>query len=43
VLSTDPTADTDARVVIVRISLDNNDRKKVGNLSGLKVIGNLKP
>jgi len=43
VLSTDPTADTDARVVIVRISLDNNDRKKVANLSGLKVIGNLNP
>jgi HlyD family secretion protein len=43
ILSTDPTADTDARVVSVRISLIPSDRKKVEKLSGLKVIGNLAP
>jgi HlyD family secretion protein len=43
VLSTDPTADTDARVVNVRIGLNPEDRAKVAGLTGLKVIGSLAP
>ncbi len=38
VLSTDPTADADARIVEVLVSLDPEDSAKVSNLSGSKVI-----
>ena len=43
VLSTDPTADTDARVVEVHVSLDPADARRVRQLTGLKLIGRLQP
>ena len=43
VLSTDPTADTDARVVEVHVSLDHADARRVRQLTGLKLIGRLQP
>ena len=43
VLSTDPTADTDARVVEVHVSLDPSDARRVRQLTGLKLIGRLQP
>jgi len=39
VLSTDPTADTDARVVEVHVALEPQDAKRVSQLTGLKLIG----
>ena len=38
VLSTDPTGDADARVVEVRVKLDNASAEKVSHLTGMKVI-----
>ena len=43
VLSTDPTADTDARVVEVHVTLDPADALRVRQLTGLKLIGRLQP
>ena len=43
VLSTDPTADTDARVVEVHVVLDPADARRVRQLTGLKLIGRLQP
>ena len=43
VLSTDPTADTDARVVEVYVALDPADARRVRQLTGLKLIGRLQP
>ena len=43
VLSTDPTADTDARVVEVRVALDPDDAARVSNLTGLRLIARLQP
>jgi HlyD family secretion protein len=43
VLSTDPTGDADARVVEVRLSLDQADAARVQSLVGLKVIARFKP
>jgi len=43
VLSTDPTADTDARVVEVHVALDPDDARRVRQLTGLKLIGRLQP
>jgi len=43
VLSTDPTADTDARVVEVYVTLDPADARRVRQLTGLKLIGRLQP
>ena len=43
VLSTDPTADTDARVVEVHVTLDPADARRVRQLTGLKLIGRLQP
>ncbi len=43
VLSTDPTADADARIVEVRVRLDPSDAARVAELTGLKVIARLQP
>lgn len=43
VLSTDPTADTDARVVEVRVALEPQDAARVSQLTGLKLIGRFLP
>jgi HlyD family secretion protein len=43
VLSTDPTADADARIVEVRVALDPADADRVRDLTGLKVIGRFLP
>lgn len=43
VLSTDPSADTDARIVEVRVKLLPTDAARVKNLSGLKLIAKLRP
>jgi HlyD family secretion protein len=43
VLSTDPSADTDARIVEVRVKLFAPDAARVQNLSGLKLIAKLQP
>ena len=43
VLSTDPTADTDARVVEVRVALEPQDAARVSQLTGLKLIGRFRP
>jgi HlyD family secretion protein len=43
VLSTDPTADSDARIVEVRARLDPADGQRVAALTGLKVIARLEP
>jgi HlyD family secretion protein len=42
VLSTNPTADSDARIVEVRVRLDPADGQRVAALTGLKVIARLK-
>ncbi len=41
VLSTDPTADADARIVEVRVRLERKDAIRVADLSGMKVIARL--
>jgi HlyD family secretion protein len=41
VLSTDPTADADARIVEVRVRLDPSAAARVEELAGLKVIARL--
>ena len=41
VLSTDPSTDVDARIVEVRVGLVSEDARRVRDLSGLKVIGQL--
>jgi len=38
VLSTDPTGDADARIVVVRITLEPNSAAQVSSLTGMKVI-----
>ena len=43
VLSTDPTGDADARIVEVRVKLDNSSAEKVSHLTGMKVIARFKP
>jgi HlyD family secretion protein len=43
VLSTDPTADSDARIIEVRVRLDPDDAARVADLTGLKVIARLQP
>lgn len=43
VLSTDPSADADARIVEVRLALDPLQRDKVAALAGLKVIARFQP
>ncbi|KZR60704.1 Multidrug resistance protein MdtA [Prochlorococcus marinus str. MIT 1327] len=43
VLSTDPTGDADARVVEVRVSLDQNSAARVRSLAGMKVIARFQP
>jgi HlyD family secretion protein len=43
ILSTDPTADADARIVEVRVGLDPEDARRVRELTGLKVIGRFLP
>lgn len=43
VLSTDPTADADARVVEVHVSLDPQDAQRVSQLTGLRLIGRMQP
>jgi len=43
VLSTDPSADADARIVEVRLSLDPADARRVQSLAGLKVIARFQP
>jgi HlyD family secretion protein len=43
VLSTDPTADADARIVEVLVSLDSADASRVSQLSGLKVVARFTP
>lgn len=43
VLSTDPTANTDARIVEVRVSLNPVDADRVRRLLGLKLIAKVKP
>ena len=43
VLSTDPTGDADARVVEVRVKLDNSSAVKVSRLTGMKVIARFQP
>jgi len=43
VLSTDPTADSDARIVEVRVRLEPADGQRVAALTGLKVIARLEP
>ena len=43
VLSTDPTADTDARVIEVRVALDPEDAARVSSLTGLRLIARLQP
>jgi len=43
VLSTDPTADADARVVEVYVSLDPQDARRVSQLTGLRLIGRMQP
>ena len=43
VLSTDPTGDADARVVEVRVKLDNSSAEKVSRLTGMKVIARFQP
>ena len=43
VISTDPTADTYARVVEVYVALDPADARRVRQLTGLKLIGRLQP
>jgi HlyD family secretion protein len=42
VLSTDPSADTDARVVAVRVELNRENVARVKQLAGLKLIGKIK-
>ena len=39
----DPTADTDARVVEGRVALDPDDAARVSNLTGLRLIARLQP
>ena len=43
VLSTDPTGDADARVVVVDVALNPDDAAKVSRLAGLKVIARFDP
>ena len=43
VLSTDPTGDADARVVVVDVELTPEDAAKVSRLAGLKVIARFDP
>ncbi|AII49578.1 lipid ABC transporter permease [Synechococcus sp. KORDI-52] len=43
VLSTDPTGDADARVVVVDVALTPADAAKVSRLAGLKVIARFEP
>lgn len=43
VLATDPTANTDARIVEVRVSLDPGDAARVRRLLGLKLIAKVLP
>ena len=43
VLSTDPTGDADARVVVVDVALTPEDAAKVSRLAGLKVIARFEP
>mgnify|MGYP002866110499 CR=1 FL=1 len=43
VLSTDPTGDADARVIIVKVSLEKNSSSLVSNLTGMKVIARFDP
>jgi len=43
VLSTDPSADADARIVEVRLSLDPAEAARVQRLAGLKVIARFQP
>jgi len=43
VLSTDPTGDADARVVVVDVELSPEDAAKVSRLAGLKVIARFDP
>lgn len=43
VLSTDPSADADARIVEVRLGLDPDELPKVAALAGLKVIARFQP
>ena len=43
VLSTDPTGDADARVVLVDVALSPEDAAKVSRLAGLKVIARFEP
>ncbi len=43
VLSTDPTADSDARIVEVRVRINPTDGQRVQALTGLKVIARLEP
>ena len=43
VLSTDPTGDADARVVVVDVALAPEDAAKVSRLAGLKVIARFEP
>jgi HlyD family secretion protein len=43
VLSTDPSADADARIVEVRLGLDPAQLQKVAALAGLKVIARFQP
>ena len=42
-LSTDPTGDADARVVVVDVVLNPEDAAKVSRLAGLKVIARFDP
>lgn len=43
VLSTDPSADADARIVEVRLALDPAEAQRVQSLAGLKVIARFQP
>ena len=43
VLSTDPTGDADARIVEVRVKLDDVSAEMVSHLTGMKVIARFKP
>jgi HlyD family secretion protein len=43
VLATDPTADTDARIVEVRVRLEPEDARRVRSLAGLRVIARFEP
>ncbi len=43
VLSTDPTGDSDARIVEVRVTLDPESSSLVNHLTGMKVIARFKP